>query len=238
MRRLCCLLCVVLLWSGRAGPAVAGTIELSWRTCFSSNVAHETLVPGGSATLYGWVSGQLEWHRGYAITLELSSPTGVLPQAWRFDAGGCQPEGSLEVHHRGPPVFTKCPDFAPTSTSTSSATSFDPDSGVLRIDLTHDYDPEPPAQSTSGRYWAADWQFNHRLSVYGSDGDPVTCNDADRLICIRVIRAAFKDAEGVFHDWKVATPVVTVAGEGVAPDPCLAVPAAAATWGRIKARYH
>jgi hypothetical protein len=218
-----------------AGNVHAGTVELLWGGCTSPVVTHQVVQPGGLYGLYARVRDP-EANQGYRFSLRLrtAGPSSI-PDAWCFDAEGCHDTKEFQAYARGPAAYGKCPPDLPGAQSSieSSLFSYDATSGTATFGVVHDYAMMP---ARVGAYHVAMFHFSHFGSVPSEPGAG-ECGGLSDLVCFMVERADYLDENGDPHPWTVVDPVVSAAGPGVSPDGCLAVPARASTWGRLKASF-
>ncbi len=184
-----------------------------------------------------YVSGQEPPVGSYTIATTIrAADGGALPDAWRFDAGGCQPANyyELSTFFIVDPVLI-CPFLGGGTTwgPHQKTIAHDPITGTLRLTTTMTYNMEMTPRDPARSYLIAHLYVDHTSSVNGSATVPGTCGGVERGVCI-AIEGAWTDLAGVEHAWPAATPYVTVNAPGAA---CSAVPAAATTWGAIKGQY-
>jgi len=76
--------------------------------------------------------------------------------------------------------------------------------------------------------------FDHALSVNGPGDGETGCGGVERSICIRLVEARYRAADGTWVEWAIDPGLIST-NAGVAS--CIALPAHPATWGAIKAQY-
>jgi hypothetical protein len=189
-----------------------------------------------------WISviAQAEPHKGYQFRLSVADANGALPDAWRFDAGGCQPPGMITIDVLVPAGTTKaCPSFqgATASTQVKSFTLATPDLGLpaaTGVVLLRNSYPFGWTSLATQRYYVGAVIFDHLHSNTGVDGDPETCDGLERGMCLRLLPASsyYVRMDGVQVPFEIDNAFVTANG-----GTCGAVPAAASTWGQIKGQY-
>jgi hypothetical protein len=104
------LLLVLAAAAAAPGPATAvGTVDLSWNACSPVVPTLERGAPG-PVTLFASVVGQDQAHKSYQVRLYIDAYPLAFPDAWRFDAAGCQGSSFIEIRHLPPAAVAKaCP---------------------------------------------------------------------------------------------------------------------------------
>jgi len=237
MKRIALLLAGVVCL---AAPArAAGTFDLSWDGCTGPIV--KTITPGSVNTVYATLSGQSEGMLGYTIRLAISTNCPCLtscnqptqpPDAWRFDAGGCQGSisDSLVFIDRNPEVALSktCPAFAPNYLPTYQVTEVEYEF-FPRLVLGVAYGSEGVASADPNlRYTLGRFVIDQSFGVTGA-GTPGTCGGLESPICIwRLEGTWFPIAGNAPLAWNAGVSYLRTS------DPS---PARATTWGAIKNQY-
>ena len=225
-----------------AAPAGATTIELSWSTC---NPIVTTYTPTGPAEnpdpIYLFVNGvgQEATHTGFEFRVNLENMGATLPDAWRFDAAGCQGPSQIVLHTFS--LVKACPTFQGSNPTTTFSFGYEPNSF-----------PGPPgappfrfALKVSNRYAAkappaggamqtlARVTFLHDFSVAGPTNPGFVCGGFEENVCVSLHPegARWFDASGSPVDFVPGQASVYFRGD------CRPVPAAPSTWGLIKGQY-
>ncbi len=229
------VLLALLVQAAPGGDAAAEpTVNLSWSFCSSAPLTSRSIGPGDQAGVYTSVRGHEAPHLGYRLAWILRTPDPGFPDAWRFDADGCQGTDLLTINPRGPVTFTRCFDFAGASAWTASTrVEFDASAGTLRIELDHDYSPLV-VPSVDQTYFLARVLFDHTWSSVESGA--TMCSGIDRPVCIALAQAGWIDEAGELQAWPIGSGIVSASPDG-GPVECAAVPATRGTWGTIKAQY-
>src|SRR5262245_23303019 len=104
--------CIGLTAPVRRAEAAVGTVDLSWSAC-SPVVASLSRGAPGPISMYASVVGHDEPHTGYSFTVYVvPTPGSAVPDAWRFDAAGCQGTDRVELHYFPMGAISKaCPAF-------------------------------------------------------------------------------------------------------------------------------
>jgi hypothetical protein len=165
----------------------------------------------------------------------------LIPDAWRFDAGGCQGPGQMSVSKSA----LGCPAMG-ASPQLTSQFLIDVDDSIL-LHASVSYDEFTPSSTT--RYSVVQFAFDHTFSSAGpTPPDQSTCGGADRSA-----QVSFDSAD-----------LILVSGQKVDLEPCdiqvccycgyltwndgviqpdgpggcpVAVATLPATWGRLKGMY-
>ena len=196
---------------------------------------------GGAPALQAWVSvlGHDVPHAGYEFRIAVADAQGSLPDAWRFDTGGCQDPSRIRIETIPPSEQQICQafqDWGPYERSYSLAT---PDLGlpataaVIRLAITY---PEPNSTriDPTRRYYLGTVTFDHSNSVVGSATEPGTCGGLERGMCLTLLPAhvSYMRTDGTRVPFSIGNGTITLNGGD-----CAAVPAGPSTWGTIKAQY-
>ena len=214
----------------------AGIIDLSWNAC-SPIVVDRSMSADGANHLYVSVLGQDEAHRGYQWFVVIHDASGSVPDAWRFDDGGCQPPGRVAIEHLWPDMTQSCPAFQGGLASTQTRGYQSVALGVPGLPmvafLTNSYPEGQSSVDPAKRYALGRIVFDHSSSVPGAATTPGTCGGLDEPMCLALepTLTGWVDMDGTSRAWTIGNGAVTVRGG------CEPVPVAPTTWGTIKAQY-
>ena len=237
-------LAVIVMPDPANGTPGTGAVLLAVDGC--TGPIEQTVLPGQSFSIYASVLGQSQAATGYQVSLLFGVGSGrPLPDAWRFDASGCQGPARLTMEHLAPSSKT-CPNFVGTApTEQSEVFEYDPATGLaatrIAVRLTSGSNAPNPAQ----RYFLARWIFDHGASVEGPGTPGVSCGGLEYPICFVSGRldggpgASWTGTSGDEHPWPFQNEHVSTQGHPSCPcssDPC-PTPARNSTWGAIKGQY-
>jgi len=141
--------------------------RISWGTC-SPQINDQEFVGPGVYSLVISVEGAPTTSIGHDTVLRIHP---AVPDAWRFDAGGCQTGERLTIGHAS--LGDSCPAMAGANPLVITSYFIDVDgSAELRLAMTYD------AFSTLENQRYVLWKigFDQTHTVAGSDADPVTCD--------------------------------------------------------------
>jgi len=240
MRRWLTLLLLVVT----AGAARAdGIISMSWNACTGPINVNPT--GGGVLDAYVSVLGQSQTAQSYQVWAYGRTPLATLPDAWRFDAGGCEGPGLFTLSHLAPAAVAKtCPSFQGTLPSLQIKDyAFDPATNRVRIVLANAYPNNglgnPAATNPAQRYFLANDHFDLTFAVAGpSDPAAGTCGGLSAPMCLWMTTTSWLDTNGTKFPWTHGIDFLTVndPGNGQAC-PFGFDPARPRTWGSIKGQY-
>lgn len=227
-----------------AGPAAGfPTVNLTWDGCGTTRPINATLVPGGSLAATAWVTNQGVISQGYQLYVRISAPGPALPDAWRFDANGCEPSGAFVIETLNP-GDASCPALAGSIPSLQMVKfDYDPSSGTATVALGNSYANGGAGNPASGdpgtTYFLARFRFDFSSAVAGP-GDPAsgTCGGADVPVCLHLYSADFVNLQGTLVDWVMGQNFLLV-NDPLNDQHCpgMLVPTAPRTWGSIKSQY-
>lgn len=258
IRNLVALLLVGLSSGAAHGAAV---IDLSWDAC--SPIKHDRVLPGGATLSHLFVlgTGITGPTAAYQFRVFMGSDMGSnafgtcspinVPDAWRFDAAGCQGPSLYSVST----VSKTCPTLSGTSTPLKTINlSYDPISGqqVLIVALVYSNEPQPADPNVT--YQLAHIQFDHTFAVQGAGDPPNTCGGFEKPMCFTLwggynVHGDCLPANMVEHGSYVRSDGTEVPFGGGPDDVAtfridagiqacnLATPARPTTWGAIRAQY-
>lgn len=240
MRRLLTTL-VVLASLGLAGSSHAQvTMDLSWDNC--APVVVDKVPTAGPTTFYASAIGQTVAHKAYQVWWLVGDANKTLPDAWRFDAAGCN--GGFYTFSAQPPTALSktCPGFVPIATQQFTIPLFQLSpaglgypttlgNGFLAVSYPSGSTNANPAQ----RYHLAQFLLDFTFAVNGPTNPGVDCGGFETPMCINTVRQRASwldsnDVETLFNIGNAFLTVHSVSG-------CPAIPARPATWGEIKGQY-
>lgn len=241
---------LLVLAAGVAQAQLPGRMSLTWGNQCSPIVADVAPRPGETATVTVFVDDHQIPLTAYRVHVILGHWDGTLPDAWRFDAEGCQGSASAIVRGVPPPALVNtCPAFGGTAQSlgVSGITVFPfvwrgPDRLLLRAFLGSSFDREvrpDPAR----RYFLAQFQFDHSASIDGVSIPGVSCGGMELGMCLALDFDGFWGGEGSgFTRSPDGVSLGFLSGSNGwlttnGSTGCPSVPARASTWGGIKSQY-
>jgi hypothetical protein len=252
------------------GPAAgAPTIDLSWDQC-SPIVSARMPASDPAATLYVSATGLDVPHSGFHVRMWFSTDlpcrgSTSTPDAWRFDAEGCQGLSGAQVLLA---VASKtCPPAAPPVRVLSTTLEHITDPvgngpapepvGGMRVDVLASYAAQTP--DPSQRYLLYAVRFDHTFSVNGPGTPGVSCGGYESPLCFALYKGVNftvqgqcggllgLDTQSTFFRTSDSQEVPFLLGHSYATFGLPAgtgmscfeiVPAEPVTWGAIKSQYH
>jgi len=256
---------VLLAWSALgARTAAAQTISMSWAPCNQPLASYTTVSPGeasgpGGPNLDVFISNMALPTHSYELRMLYGDENKLTPDAWRFDAGGCQGPSFLALSPTSQPAVAKaCPGFKDAGGSRPFLTQstvgplhdwFNLPATLSEIDYAVAY-PPGNAPSPDSTYLLLELRFDETYGVAGvASPGGLTCGGLDRPMCFAVMSVVYQDLS--FNDvpidvgWDVvmqhfcySPPTVTATANWGGPGSCTGTtPVHAATWGSVKAQY-
>jgi len=239
------LLILSLLAVPTAARAANGTVSMTWgNTC--APVVQDVAASAAPTSLIFSVLGNDQTHNAFQIRFILTGPNHLVPDAWEFDAAGCQGSSLITINHLSPATAVKmCPHFQGTNPSLQikDYSHVQPGTGIettmMRGVLANTY-PAGFTTSAATRYFLGQFIFDHTFSVAGATTPGVDCGGLQTPICIMLQQNAISTSSYVRLADNVEVPFdfdannwVTVNGYAGCP----ATPAKSTTWGSIKNVY-
>jgi len=225
--RIALLACLLCPSPAHAAPTARFTWQLETLAGCYRAVSDQYVEDGANVGI--GVTGLAEPFTACALDLEIAAPDGQpLPDAWRYDAGGCRgPAGVSWKTHVSP--GSSCGwlyDFASNPVPTTAITF---DGTRLRLALQLEVGaPADPFPSGETLVAIA------RLSSPENDG----CDGAHEPTCFLLRSLRFRRPDGSWFEADRPVPVITLNAAALdGPAACSAVPARAATWGGMKGMY-
>ncbi len=220
-----------------AVPAVAQTIDLSWNAC-SPITVDWTAHAGAKVTAYASAFGQSQAHKAYEVWWVIGDAESRIPDAWRFDAAGCN-GGFYEFSPQPASGLAKsCPPLVPAATQQFVIAQYQFAPAALGFAntmgngfLAVSYPTGSTSTNPATRYHAVRFTFDFTFAVEGPGAAGSTCGGLERPLTLRIVpeRAAWLDLDEVQHEWQLGNSTLTVNGG--------ADPNTASTWGTIKGQY-
>jgi len=232
-RRCIALLTLALGCIGGANAHAAGTVRLNWNPCTTGPVV-TSVDPGGTVMFWATVYGHHEAHKAYEIRVTLQAPTGTpFPDAWRFDAAGCQDSILMFLNPTAATPF--CPRFVPPGASAVTHYDYDGVTDGANITVAVQY-PTVPAADPAVRFALFSARFEHLFSTVEPTVPGVSCGGLSTPICIAVTKAEWVGADGSVLPFNIQPNAITI------NDPqglvcAAATPVRAETWGTIRQMY-
>jgi hypothetical protein len=226
---------------------------MGWTACNASPITDLTVTANQASgiNLVVMVSGQTDPTTAYQCQILYGNASKTVPDAWRFDAAGCQGSAFVVVNAKSPAALSKtCPSFqdagAPNQALAITDVSFYPSghsyaSTLMRISCANSY-PAGNVPVGATKYFLCDAEFNESFGVVGASDPGNTCGGLEGVMCFNLASASFlpndgvgTEADFVFHggatgDWATASTAGPAGG-------CQGTPAQTRTWGSIKSQY-
>jgi hypothetical protein len=238
------------------GHAANGVVDLTWGgTC--TPIVQVITPTAGPTSMIASELGNDQTHNAYQVRVLIGSAARTVPDAWRFDAGGCQQVwnfNALSIHHVPPATAAKtCPAFQgtnPISYQLKHYAFVDPGgihpTSIMRSHLANTYPAGMTAVATT-RYFLAQWVFDHTFSVAGATTPGVTCGGFETPMCVALLTGwrnvsieggtssylRVSDGHEIPFD---PGPNDWLSTHGLAGCPGV-LPAVNRTWGGIKSQY-
>ena len=222
-------------------PAIAAPqLSLTWDTCVGP--IDKTAVDPGVYTLNASLTGLDVPTKAYQVWISYGDAALQVPDAWRFDAFGCQTEANISINNLPSPAISKvCPALQGTVPSLQIKTTdlwppvFNVPTTLMRSLLANAYPEGNPVVDPSTHWFLAGFRFDHTYSIVGPTVDPNSyCGGFETSICFRVQIASYLTLDDVDHPIDGIGAVVATFNGGAG---CGPVPARPSTWGDIKAQY-
>ena len=233
------------------GHAANGVVDLTWGVTCTPIV--QDITP--TATPTSMIASELgndQTHNAYQVRVLIGSASLTIPDAWRFDADGCQGTAFLSINHLPPATAVKtCPAFQGTNTSFQLKDyAFVNPGGIYATSIVRSYlaNTYPAGMTAIGttRYFLAQWIFDHTFSVAGATTPGVDCGGFSTPMCVALLSGTRSaQTEGGTSSYLRMSDGVEIPFD---PGPnnwlsthglagCPAVPTVNKTWGQIKSQY-
>jgi len=218
--------------------AQTGTVNYYWDVCGSTATPANVNKLFAGPAIYKQVlsvtglSGQVAGNQFYIVVGNGAGQP--LADAWRFDAAGCNTGQFTTTSGTG--VSKACPKLEGTNPLPLSQYAYDPTSRKAAIQLGDAYDNATAVGTTTYTLWILN--FDHAFSATGPQDPAVACGNAEQPVCFAIFKAGILGGDNVLRDTPVGQSYVNwqdANNLGHCPG---SVPAAPATWGRIKQQYN
>jgi hypothetical protein len=215
----------------------AQTIDLSWNGC-SPIVADVVPAAGATLTAYASVTGQSQPHKAYEVWWVVGDVENRIPDAWRFDAGGCNAGSYTFTTQPSAALAKSCPPLVPAATQQFTAPLYQLAPAGLGFATTLGngflivaYPTGSTATNPAQRYHAARFTLDFTSAVTGPGNGSSACGGLERPLTLRLVpgRSSWLDLNDVEYDWALGNSTLDVNGGTNAT--------AARTWGQIKGQY-
>jgi hypothetical protein len=231
------LTAAVVLASFAASPVRAQTIDLSWNGC-SPIVADVAPAAGATLTAYASVTGQSQPHKAYQVWWVVGDVENRLPDAWRFDAGGCNAGFFTFTTQPSAALAKSCPPLVPAATQQFPVALYQLAPAGLGFATTLGngllvvaYPTGSTATNPAQRYHAARFTLDFTYAVTGPGIGGSACGGLERPLSLRLVpgRSSWLDLNDVESEWGFGNAVLDVNGGTNVT--------AVRTWGQIKGQY-
>ncbi len=235
-----------LAYAGSA-QAADGVVDMGWNSCNPTTTNIGPIPDGSTSGADLWVSvlGLDQPHKSYEFQVIYgNATTRVVPDAWQFDAIGCQAGAGVTLEHTAPAKTcpslqgTISPNFQIKTIARDGLAGPQYDPAFMHITYANAY-PNGGAGNTTEinpavRYFLGRIRFSHEFSVAGAGDPPNTCGGLDQSICFALTSANYVN----LADQQVGFGQGGIRGVTVNSSlGCPATPARNATWGQIKGQY-
>ena len=224
--------------------AANGTVDLTWGNICSPIVTHISTTTPEPQSIIASVFGSDQTHLGYQVRLLIGSPSLTVPDAWRFDAAGCQTPALMGFQSSPPAAAAKtCPAFkGPNPLEITNYDFMIPGTpyptSVIRTYLACVY-PAGATANPAQRYFLVRFLFDHTFSVVGPTTPGVNCGGYETPMVVRLLHddpslpggqptSYVRASDGIELPFDVGVEFLSFNG---------AVPANATTWGQVKNAY-
>ena len=220
-----------------------GTVSFTWDAC-DGPLKKSTSAPGIYTAIVS-VLGTEILHKGYDLKFVYGDGSQTVPDAWRFDAAGCQGSTFISIDYLASKTIAKtCPSFmqdSPYPLSIKRAEfvpPFEPYASTLMwVELATSYPEGVQAVDPATRYFLGGLKFDHTYSVVGAGDPPNTCGGLETPMCFSLYEARVVDDTGLEYQFARDPYFPTLTFNDDSAVSCGAVPARATTWGQVKAQY-
>jgi hypothetical protein len=216
--------------------AANGVVDMRWDSC--TGPVDKTTAVAGPANLYISELGLDQVHTAYDVRVIYGNASQTVPDAWRFDTGGCE-DGLFTMDA----TLKSCPAFAQTANGSAlqiKKVEFSPPfeqyaTTLIRVIFAVAYANTPITPVPATRYLLGHFNFDLSAAVPGPSDPGVTCGGYGDPMCIKLSHAGWLDTNGIEQAFDRADPALSVSFNGASA--CPAVPVQAKTWGAIKGQY-
>jgi len=216
--------------------AAIGTVDMTWDGC--TGPVDKTTTVAQQWGLFITEIGHDEVQKAYDVRIIYGNATQTVPDAWRFDADGC--EGGTVIFQD---VTSKlCPPFSQNAAGALQikkvefSAIFEPYATTLmKVLLANAYANSPVTPVAGTRYLLERIGFDLTAAVPGAGSPPVSCGGYEQPMCFKLSYATWLDVNGAEIPFNRSSPTLSVSFNG--PSACPAVPVQPKTWGAIKSQY-
>lgn len=224
-----------LAFAGLSQAAI-GTVDMTWDNC--TGPVDKTTNVAAPYSLFITVIGHDEGQKGYDVRVLYGNASQLVPDAWRFDADGCQGSTliSQDISSKACPPFHQDSGHPLQIRKVDFSPSFDPyPQTLMRVLLANVYDPVTSVNPGT-RYLLERIGFDLTYAVPGPTLPPGTCGGFEQPMCFKVSSASFLDLDNIEKAFNRSIQSLAVSFNG--PGACEgAVPVQVKTWGSIKNQY-
>lgn len=228
--RLLCFGPLVLFCLGSSQASAQAGLRIHWDSCQSQGLV-KSFAGSGPYQQIVTLRDFAETNIGHEIVValffrdDIGCPTPFVPDAWRFDEGGCQVGRLTASPSSSDPA---CPTMG--GANRQSSVLYHAESGIAYLRLRTTYDPFTPSADSVYALWTI--TYDHSMSVIGPSKAGM-CGGVEGKACIQLQGGAWfrpdSSEGGLQGGWAVMW-------QG--SDACdFCDPAQSATWGAIKSRY-
>jgi hypothetical protein len=221
--------------------AADGVVDMTWDACVGP--IDKTTTTAGVYGIYISVLGNDVPNKAYDVRIIYGNAAQDIPDAWGFDATGCQGSSFVTIDHLAPAAVSKvCPSFMQTSSPSLQIKDVglvpagQPYANTLmRCVLANSYPNGVATVNPATRYFLARYNFDHTFSVTGPTDPGLTCGGFEEPMCFKFQQGSYLDMAGTEFLFGRTSPAMLVSFNG--PSACPFVPVKPKTWGAIKAQY-
>jgi hypothetical protein len=256
LRRLTLLTLMMQIVSGPVQAVPSASIR--WGTCPAFQGVHRYDPTSTGETITVTSTGLAGAIQNFRVTIWISAVGSQVPDAWRFDPGGCQ-DGRLALSQS---ASASCPALRGTRAVEFPRVDYltYPPGGWVwaRESIQYGVAFDPIVADPTKTYTLARLDIDHSDAILGGLRVAGNCNCLERPLCISLYQVAYEDGNGVEHQvpldfegihWNDPFNFLSCPG---GPDLCAPAcvwgpdttcvasnptPAAWRSWGRVKAGY-
>jgi hypothetical protein len=215
-----------------ASQAAVGTVDMTWDGC--TGPVDKTTTTPDFYSIFITVIGHDQATRAYDVRVYYGNATQEVPDAWRFDADGCETSAGIQQDA----TSKECPAFGESADSNfviKFVRFSQPYKTLMEVIFAHSYAPGN-APNPATRYLLERIRFDLNAAVPG-EGSATTCGGFEQPMCFALNFATFLDVNRNEIPFNYSRPSLTVAFNGLAANCPGSSPARASTWGSIKGQY-
>jgi hypothetical protein len=186
------ILASLILVTAMAGAAQAQLIHCGWNSCDSNPNVNHTDPPHVAPGTYNFVVSIIGADAPLIGTSMLIDIYPGVPDAWRFDAGGCQ--GPDYVAFSSSSFSKTCPTLRGTNPLPVPFYGYDPGTQRANIALFNSHDTFDPTPAQRYSIWVV--SFDHQYSVPGPGVPGSTCGGKEVPLALELKNIAYNRADG------------------------------------------